>query len=108
MEAAAVTATRQHLRALGWQEIKDCQQDRCGYDLLYGRDSGQQMLVEVKGTTGPARRFLLTPLERRVLETESEARLYLVLEALGQPVVEELDWQRVQRLGLTATGWRAG
>lgn len=108
VEAAAVAATRQHLRSLGWQEVRDCQQDGCGYDLLYGRGRGERMLVEVKGTAGSMRRFMLTPLERKVLETNSDARLYLVVNALDEPIVAELDWAGVVRLGLTATGWRAG
>ncbi|MFQ6398967.1 DUF3883 domain-containing protein [Nocardia sp. KC 131] len=108
VERAAIEAARQQLQADGWYEIRDCQQDGCGYDLLYGRGT-EELLVEVKGTAGGAKRFVLTRLEHQVLSSDPRARVYLVLDALGAaPRGEVLDWRAVSALGILADRWRVG
>ncbi|MET7767442.1 DUF3883 domain-containing protein [Nocardia sp. NPDC005366] len=108
VEQAAISAVRSHLRADGWHETRDCQQDGCGYDLLYRRGVDEEMPVEVKGTAGMVRRFVLTRREHEVLSTDARARLYLVMDALVHPKVEALDWRGVSQLGVAPDRWRVG
>jgi hypothetical protein len=39
-------AGRRHLSGEGWQELRDCQRDGCGYDLLYEHADGRRRLVK--------------------------------------------------------------
>jgi hypothetical protein len=108
VEVAAVAAVRILLEDRGWTEVRDRQRDGCGYDLLYRGPSGEEVLVEVKGTIGSARRFILTRREHEVLSRDRRARVFLVLDALNTATVEVLGWPDVQKLGLTPDRWRVG
>lgn len=108
VEAAAVAAARAHLRREGWREIRDCQQDGCGYDFLYAHADGRRRLVEVKGTAGIKVRFMLTRREEQVLSSDARGRIYVVLDALGTPKVEVLDWAAVESHGVEAASWQVG
>jgi hypothetical protein len=108
VEQAAVTAVRKHLADSGWHEVRDCQQDGCGYDLLYEHGDGRRRLVEVKGTAGTEVRFRLTRLEHEVLSRQADSRVYVVLDALADPRVHVLDADDVERLGVVPVVWEVG
>ncbi|HEY8722157.1 DUF3883 domain-containing protein [Pengzhenrongella sp.] len=108
IEQAAISAARGHLRGDGWREVRDRQQDGCGYDLLYEHPDGRQRLVEVKGTGGAEVRFMLTRLEHSVLSHDPSGRIYVVLDALGEARVEVLDWTDVEGLGVKPERWQVG
>ncbi len=108
VEEAAVAAVRRHLAHEGWREVRDCQKDGCGYDLLCEHADGRRRLVEIKGTTGSAMRFRLTRLEREVLSRDPDGRIYVVLDALVTPKVEVLNWAEVEDLGVRAASWQVG
>ena len=60
VEEAAITRARRWLKEQKY-EIFDMQDERgLGYDLLGMHKDGQQLHVEVKGTAGPDRKFILT------------------------------------------------
>jgi hypothetical protein len=108
VEEAAVAASRSHLASHGWREVRDCQRDGCGYDFIYEHPSHGSRLVEVKRTAGSAVRFQLTRLEHGVLSRDPSGRIYVVLNALDDPEVRELDWTDVEDLGVRPSGYEVG
>lgn len=108
VERAAVAAVRRLLAEEGWREVRDCQQDGCGYDLLYEHPRHGARLVEVKGTAGQEVRFALTALEHQVLSRDPSAPIYVVLNALDEATVTVLDWTDVEELGVRPPAWRVG
>jgi hypothetical protein len=108
VEEAAVAAARKHLVRDGWREIRDCQKDGCGYDLLYEHSDGRRRLVEVKGTAAPEVRFQLTRLEHEVLSRDPSGRIYVVVDALNAASVHVLDWTEVEELGVRPAAWQVG
>lgn len=88
--------------------MRDCQQDGCGYDLLYEHGGGRRRLVEVKGTAGTEVRFRLTRLEHEVVSRQADSRVYVVLDALADPRVHVLDADDVERLGVVPVVWEVG
>jgi hypothetical protein len=108
VEQAGVSAVRAHLAQRGWREVRDCQRDGCGYDFIFERPDGARHLVEVKGTSGSIIRFNLTGLEHQVLSRDPSSRIFVVVDALNNAVVHELDWTDVEDLGCVAAEWRVG
>jgi hypothetical protein len=108
VEAAAVQAVRKHLSDGGWKEVRDCQLDGCGYDFVFEHGDGRRRLVEVKGTSSKRLRFQLTRREHNVLSRDPSARIYVLLDALGEGRVVELDWTDVEELGVAPLSWAVG
>lgn len=68
IEDAAITATIAHFS--DW-EYESKEADKCGYDLLFKKSSGEVMHVEVKGTSLPDPCFFITEKERAYAEKHS-------------------------------------
>jgi hypothetical protein len=87
VEQAAVGIVTAHLTAKGWK-VQSVERDRCGYDLHCSRRN-KELHVEVKGTSGPPDKFIITSGEVRRAENDKEFVLVLVGQALqADPTLE--------------------
>lgn len=86
VELAAEGAATAELDRLGYRVIRRSD-EKIGYDLqAIAKQGSGELYVEVKGTSGPDRRFYMTPKEREFTTTEGW-RLAMVTDALGNPEV---------------------
>lgn len=86
VELAAERAAATELERLGYRVIRRSD-EKIGYDLQAIAKQGEsELYVEVKGTSGPDRRFYMTPKEREFISTDGW-RLAMVTDALGNPDV---------------------
>ncbi|MBU0609978.1 MAG: DUF3883 domain-containing protein [Armatimonadetes bacterium] len=100
-------AAIEHLRKRGYAEIVDRQKDNCGYDLLARKPgTDKELHVEVKGTSGTAPRFFMTPNEHAYMG-DPRWRLAMVTDALGSaPRVSIYDARKVaERFDLQPRVW---
>lgn len=82
VEKAAIEAAKKFLHKN--YHIKDRQKDNCGYDLLARhRKSGEELHVEVKGTSSVIMHFYMSRNEFRYMPSP-QWRLILVSDALGK------------------------
>ncbi|AWG46015.1 MULTISPECIES: DUF3883 domain-containing protein [unclassified Massilia] len=88
-EEAAIRFVRAELRRRGFTVV-DRQRDNCGYDLLATSLQGR-LLVEVKGTTSMAPRFVISRNEYRCSLIEPDWRLFVVTSARNAPCLHEYD-----------------
>jgi hypothetical protein len=90
VEMAAEEAATAYLVKLGYTVVRRSD-EKIGYDLQAIRqDGGQELYVEVKGTSGSISRFFMTPNELLFL-TAKGWRFALVTDTLTKPAVEFLD-----------------
>ena len=87
IELAAIAFATVELTRRGYQ-VKDCQSDNRGYDLLAVSPEGKR-LVEVKGTDASVPRFFLTRAERKCGNEQNDWRLFVVCNARTSPIVHE-------------------
>jgi hypothetical protein len=105
-EEAAIRFVRAELRRRGFTVV-DRQRDNCGYDLLATSLQGR-LLVEVKGTTLPAPRFIISRNEYRCSVIESDWRLFVVTSARSAPCLHEYDADAMTAaFGLDPLAWEA-
>lgn len=104
VEEAAISAAKHLLKAD--YRVVDRQKDNCGYDLLAKhRKSGDELHIEVKGTSGTTRHFYMSRNEFRYMPSP-QWRLIMVCDALGSPQVEMLTASEVKKLfSLEAFAW---
>lgn len=95
VERAAVDFVTRAYRREGWK-VTSVEAKRCGYDLCCQRD-GEEFHVEVKGSSGSERRFLMTSGEWWQAESDRRFVLALVTNALSEfPTMER--WSALQFL----------
>ena len=93
VEMAAEEAAAVYLDELGYTVVRRSD-EKIGYDLqAIPKDGGQDLYVEVKGTSGSISRFFMTPNELLFL-TAKGWRFALVTDALTEPAIEFLDRRR--------------
>ena len=81
VELAAIEAAKKFLNKD--HHVKDRQKDNCGYDLLAKhRETGDELHVEVKGTSGETMHFYMSRNEFRYM-LSPQWRLIMVTDALG-------------------------
>lgn len=108
VELAAVERARDHLKSLEWRELRDCQQDGCGYDFLYADPNESLRKVEFKGTAGSDLRFLLTRKEHDILETDPNALVVVVVDVFNIGQVHLLRQSDISDIGLRPDRWQVG
>lgn len=86
-EEAAIRFVRAELCRRGFTVV-DRQRDNCGYDLL-ATSIQRTLLVEVKGTTSTAPRFMISRNEYRCSLSEPDWRLFVVTNARSAPCLHE-------------------
>lgn len=87
VEQAAVRIVAEWYQGAGWQ-VTSVEAQRCGFDLLCTRD-GTEAHIEVKGSAGNERRFIVTAGELRHAKSDSRFVLALVTNALSErPALE--------------------
>lgn len=90
VELAAEDAVTSYLVKLGYNVVRRAD-EKIGYDLqAISKDGGQDLYVEVKGTSGSISRFFMTPNERAFMTAEGW-RFALVTNAVNNPVIEFID-----------------
>lgn len=101
IEAAKALLSKTH-------RVTDRQKDNCGYDLLArDRKTGDELHVEVKGTSSTTMHFYLTRGEYRYMQTP-QWRLLMVTEALTKPQLTLLTHREVKKtFDLEAFAWEA-
>jgi hypothetical protein len=82
VEEAAVHFVRKWYEKRRWQ-VTSVEAQRCGFDLLCTRNS-EEHHVEVKGSTGSERRFIVTAGELRQVCNDGCFQLMLVTDALSE------------------------
>ncbi|MBN1448337.1 MAG: DUF3883 domain-containing protein [Bacteroidetes bacterium] len=82
VERAAVEFVTRRLESEGWT-VRSREQDGCGYD-LHCSDGDREIHVEVKGTSGPDQRFILTEKEFELALDDDDFELHLVTGALTE------------------------
>lgn len=92
VEQAAVRFVRKHFEDGGWS-VRDVSASCCGYDLECSRKRAV-LHVEVKGTRGPERKFILTRNEAERWQRDRRFRLALVINALRKPTLVEFRGPR--------------
>lgn len=105
VELAAERAVTMELELLGYQVIRRSD-EKIGYDLqaIPGK-GGNELFVEVKGTSGADRRFFMTPKERAFTFTDGW-RLAMVTNALDNPDVTFFTCRKMeQRFSLQPMVW---
>lgn len=96
-EAAAVRFVRRHLESEGWELVKDCQQDGCGYDFEYRRGR-EKLHAEIKGVRGTKPDFMITAGEVRKARTDPAFRIFVVTRALTrQRTITEITGRQLER-----------
>ena len=106
VELAAERAATAELERLGYRVIRRSDERGIGYDLqAVAKPGGSDLYVEVKGTSGPDRRFYMTPNEHRASSMDGW-RLAMVTDALGNPDVMFFTGKRMeQRFSLQPMVW---
>lgn len=106
VEEAAIDAAKIYLKEN--YRVTDRQKDNCGYDLLAKhRKTGEELHVEVKGTSGEAMHFYMSRNEYRYMPSP-QWRLIMVCDALGTAKVEILTAAEVRKVfNLEAFAWEA-
>jgi hypothetical protein len=93
VEMAAEAVATSYLIERGYTVIRRAD-EKVGYDLqAIPQDGGQDLYVEVKGTSSLVPRFFMTPNELAFM-TATGWRFALVTDALGNPAIEFLECQR--------------
>jgi hypothetical protein len=92
VEQAAVTFVERHYKNAGWSVV-DVSAYCCGYDLECRRQ-GSVLHVEVKGSRGLEKKFILTRNEAETWQQDSQYRLALVTNALVKPKLHEWSGPR--------------
>lgn len=105
VELAAEKAVTIQLKAMGYT-VKRRSDEKIGYDLqATPRARGQELYVEVKGTSGIERRFFMTPNEHECSSIEGW-RLAIVTDALASPTVSFFTRKQVdQRFSMQPMVW---
>jgi hypothetical protein len=85
VEQAAVRFVRRNYEDAGWR-VRDVSASCCGYDLECKRLRAV-LHVEVKGTRGPEKKFILTRNEADTWQRDSHFQLALVTNALRKPTL---------------------
>lgn len=104
VEIAAIDLAKKKFEAE--YRITDRQKDNCGYDLLLvHREHGEEIHLEVKGTSGALMRFFMSRNEQKYI-THPSWRLYMVTNALEAPegVMMDLD-QVTEAFDLLPFAW---
>lgn len=106
VELASVEAAIQFLQKK--HKVTDRQKENCGYDLLArNKKTGEELHVEVKGTSGAAMHFYLTRGEYRYMSAP-QWRLLMVTNALTSPKISLLTHAEVKKaFDLEAFAWEA-
>ena len=101
VEAALLFLQKKH-------KVTDRQKDNCGYDLLArNRKTGEELHVEVKGTSGEAMHFYLTRGEYRYMPSP-QWRLLIVTNALANPKLTLFTHAQAKKaFDLEAFAWEA-
>jgi len=105
VELAAERAATTELERLGYRVVRRSD-EKIGYDLqAIPNQGGNELYVEVKGTSGADRRFYMTPKEREFTSTDGW-RLAMVTDALGNPDVKIFTCKQMeQRFSLQPMVW---
>jgi hypothetical protein len=106
VEHAAIETAKAYLSEENM--VTDRQRDNCGYDLLArNRATGEEMHVEVKGTSSQTMHFYLTRNEYRYM-LAPQWRLLIVTDALANAQVALFTHKEVKKLfDLEAFAWEA-
>lgn len=107
VELASIKAA--HALLSKTHRVTDRQKDNCGYDLL-ARDkkTGDELHVEVKGTSSKTMHFYLTRGEYRYMLSTPQWRLLMVTDALSNPKLTLLTHKEVRKtFDLEAFAWEA-
>lgn len=106
VEQAAIDAAMRFLQKT--YKVTDRQKDKCGYDLLARhKRTGEELHVEVKGTSGKAMHFYLTRAEYRYMSAP-QWRLLMVTNALGTPKLNMFTQAEARNaFDLEAFSWEA-
>lgn len=106
VELAAVAAAKKLLSKA--HKVTDRQKDNCGFDLLArNRKTGEELHVEVKGTSGQTMHFYLTRREFRYMSTP-QWRLLIVTDALTDPKPTLFTQKEAKRcFDIEAFAWEA-
>jgi hypothetical protein len=101
VEAAKALLSKTH-------KVTDRQKDKCGYDLLARhRKTGEELHVEVKGTSGAKMHFYLTRGEYGYMPNP-KWRLLMVTEALTKPNLRLFTEKEARKtFDLEAFAWEA-
>jgi hypothetical protein len=98
LERAAITLATKTLENDGWI-VESVERDRIGFDLHCTRAEGEQRHVEVKGTRGSDRNFIITQGEYLRSGDDPAFWLYLVTNALtANPTVHRFSREELERL----------
>ena len=89
VERAAIAAAKRHYRKRDLS-IVSVERDKCGYDLKCYKGR-HELHVEVKGSSGLGRGFILTAGELTAAQTDSKFELCLVRNALKKPTVSTMS-----------------
>lgn len=106
VEKAAINAAKKLLQKK--YHLKDRQKDNCGYDLLVRhRKTGEELHVEVKGTSGQAMHFYMSRNEFHYMPSP-QWRLIMVCDALGSAAAKLLTATEVSRMfDINPFAWEA-
>lgn len=97
VEEAAIEVAKELFRRT--HEIEDRQKDKRGYDLLVRhRKSGEELHVEVKGTSGSLMHFYMSRNEFHYMALHPQWRLLVVSDVLGKPKAKLLTAKEVGHL----------
>lgn len=97
VEEAAMDAAAAYLGSKGYK-VTPVHRENRGYDILATRSrEPRELHVEVKGTGGLVRQFLMTRKEHNYIN-EPQWRLAIVTSALGEPKVDLLDAKEAQKV----------
>lgn len=78
--------------------LSDRQKDNCGYDfLMVHKTTGEELHVEIKGTSGKTPHFFMSRNEHNYL-ADPRWRLFMVTDALGKPRRALMDLHEVNRV----------
>lgn len=105
VELAAEQAAAVELERLGYRVVRRSD-EKIGYDLqAIPNGTGNELYVEVKGTSGTDRRFYMTPKEREFMATDGW-RFAMVTDVLGNPTVKFFTCKQTeQRFSLQPMVW---
>lgn len=96
VEEAAIAAVKSHYSKD--YACVDRQNDCCGFDLLFTHlQTGQEVHVEVKGTSGTRPHFFMSANEYAYAQSWPEWRLAMVTSALDEPQLELMTYGQAKR-----------
>ncbi len=106
VEEAAIEAAKNFLKKK--HHVVDRQKDNCGYDLLARhRKTGEELHVEVKGTSSPDMHFYMTRNEFRYMPIP-QWRLIMVCDAVGKANVALMTAEEVRKaFNMEPFAWEA-